>query len=598
MFKDGRVWIGKSETDNICIFPKMANRHGLIAGATGTGKTVTLKVLAESFSDAGVPVFLADAKGDIAGMCKEGVNSEDMIKRMEYFGLAEAGFNFDSYPVNFWDVYGEKGMPLRTTISEMGPLLLSRLMGLNDVQTDILNVVFKIADDNGLLLIDTKDLKKMLQFVSDNSKEFSMEYGNVPATSIAAIVRSVVALETDGGEQFFAEPALNIKDWMAIDQRGKGFIQILDCQKLMLNPKTYSMFLLWMISELFETLPEVGDCDKPKMVFFFDEAHMLFDGASKVLLEKIEQVVKLIRSKGVGIYFVTQNPTDIPDGVLSQLGNKIQHALHAYTPNEQKSMKAVAAGFRENPAFDTYTALGELGTGEALISVLGEDGVPTMVERAKILPPASYMGAIDEGTRNEKINNSMLYGKYNYFVDNESAYERLTAMYSEEEQKIAEEKAAAEKAKEEKKAEEAAAKEEEKAKAAEEKAKAAEEKAKAAEEAKAEKEAAKEAARLEKEEAAAAAKAEREAAKEAARLEKEEAKEQARLEKEEAKKANARKTAVKNATKGVASSAAGTIGRELGNALGSSVGGTFGKKLGGNLGASLGRGIIGTLFKL
>ncbi len=565
MFQDGRIWIGKTEAENLYIYPKMANRHGLIAGATGTGKTVTLKVLAESFSDAGVPVFLADAKGDLAGLCREGVNSEDMIRRMEYFGLAEAGFNFDAYPVNFWDVYGEKGMPLRTTISEMGPLLLSRIMGLNDVQTDILTIVFKIADDHQLLLIDTKDLKKMLQYVGDNAKEFGMEYGNIPAASIAAMIRAVVALESNGGEQFFAEPALNIKDWLALDGRGKGYIQVLDCQKLMLNPKTYSMFLLWMISELFETLPEVGDPEKPKMVFFFDEAHLLFDGAPRILLDKIEQVVKLIRSKGVGIYFITQNPRDIPDGVLAQLGNKIQHALHAYTPNEQKAMRAVAAGFRENPGFDTYTVLSELGTGEAVVSALGEDGIPTMAERARILPPASWFGAIDDGTRSDKINSSALYGKYNYYVDQFSAYERLTALYSEAEKRMEEERAAAELSK----AEEVAAAETEKARIA------------------AEKEAARETARLEKE-----------AAREAARLEKEEAREAARLEKEAAKRENNRKRAVKTATKGIASSAAGTIGREIGNTFGSSVGGSFGKKIGGNLGASLGRGIIGTLFKM
>ncbi|MCR5268811.1 MAG: DUF853 domain-containing protein [Lachnospiraceae bacterium] len=586
MYYDGKIWIGKSDNANVYIYPKMANRHGLIAGATGTGKTVTLKVMAESFSDAGVPVFLADAKGDLAGMCRPGVNSEDMIKRMEYFGLAEAGFDFTSYPVNFWDVYGEKGMPLRTTVSEMGPLLLARIMGLNDVQTDILNVVFKIADDNQLLLIDTKDLKKMLQFVSDNTKEFSMEYGNLPPTSLAAIVRAVVALESDGGEQFFAEPALDIKDWLATDNNGRGFIQVLDCQRLMQNPKTYSMFLLWMISELFETLPEAGDLEKPRMVFFFDEAHMLFDNAPRVLLEKIEQVVKLIRSKGVGIYFITQNPKDIPDGVLNQLGTKVQHALHAYTPNEQKAMRAAAAGLRENPAFDTYTVLSELGTGEALISVLGEDGVPTIVERSRVLPPASQMGAIDDGTRNEVINNCHLQSKYDYYVDNESAFERLTAYYSELEEKAAEERAAMERQHEE-----------ERAKAAEERAAERERLAAAKEEERervaAEKEriAAEKAAEKERIAAEKAAEKERIAAEKAAE------KERIAAEKAEAKKAEQKTRAIKTATKSVASSAAGTIGRELGNTFGKSVGGTFGKRLGGNLGASLGRGIMSTLFK-
>ncbi len=579
MFKDGKIWIGKNDEKDIYIYPQMANRHGLIAGATGTGKTTTLKVMAESFSDAGVPVFLADAKGDLSGMCKAGVNSEDMTRRMESFSLAEAGFDFSSYPVNFWDVYGEKGVPLRTTISEMGPLLLSRIMGLNDVQTDILNIIFKIADDNGLLLIDTKDLKKMLQYVSDNSKEFSLEYGNLPPTSLAAIIRAVVSLDSDGGEQFFAEPALDIKDWIATDMNGKGYIQILDCQKLMLNPKTYSMFLLWMISELYETLPEAGDLEKPRMVFFFDEAHMLFDSAPKILLDKIEQVVKLIRSKGVGIYFITQNPRDIPDGVLSQLGNKVQHALHAYTPSEQKAMRAAADGFRENPAFDTYTVLGELGTGEALISVLGEDGVPTIVEKARILPPQSLMGAIDDGTRNGYVTASSLYNKYNDYVDNESAYERLTAYYTEAEEAAAaeRERIAAEKAEEKERI--AAEKAEERERIAAEKA------------AEREKIAAEKAAEKERVAAERAAEKERVAAERAAE------KEKLAAEKAEAKKAEQKNRAIKSATKSVASSAAGTIGRELGNTFGKSVGGTFGKKLGGNLGASLGRGIMSTLFK-
>lgn len=580
MFYDNKIWIGKNEEKDIYIYPKMANRHGLIAGATGTGKTVTLKVMAESFSDAGVPVFLADAKGDLAGMCRKGEISEDMQKRIENFGLNERGFEFAEYPTNFWDVYAENGMPLRTTISEMGPLLLARIMDLNDVQTDILNIVFKIADDNNLLLIDTKDLKKMLQYVSDNSKEFSKEYGNLPPTSLAAITRAVVSLESDGGEQFFAEPALNIKDWLVKDYSGRGYIQVLDCQKLMLNPKTYSMFLLWMIGELYETLPEAGDLEKPKMVFFFDEAHMLFDNAPKVLLEKIEQVVKLIRSKGVGIFFITQNPKDIPGGVLSQLGTKVQHALHAYTPAEQKSMRAAADGFRENPAFDTYKVLGELGTGEALVSVLGEDGVPTIVERAKILPPKSQMGAIEDSVRREIIDGSILYGKYNYYVDNESAYERLTKYYEDAEAKAAADKEAAEKAEAEEKERIAAEKAAQKEKEAEEKAA---QKAKEAEEKAAQK--AKEA------EEKAAQKAAEKAAKEAEKAAEKEAK-------AAEKAAQKKKNAIKTATKNVASSTVGTIGRELGKSLGGSVGGSFGKSLGGNVGSALGRGIIGTLFKL
>lgn len=547
MIYDGKLLIGKTaENQDVYIYPKMANRHGLIAGATGTGKTTTLKVLAESFSDAGVPVFLADAKGDLQGMCKKGEMSEAVASRCEAMQLNDIGFNLKEYPVNFWDVYNENGIRLRTTISEMGPLLLSRIMGLNDTQTDILNIVFKIADDNGLLLIDTKDLKSMLTYVSDNNKELASEYGNLPTASLNVIIRAVVALESEGAEEFFAEPALNIKDWLAIDQNGRGFIQILECSKLMLNPKMYSMFLLWMISELYETLPEAGDLEKPKMVFFFDEAHMLFDAAPKVLLEKIEQVVKLIRSKGVGIYFITQNPKDIPDGVLAQLGNKIQHALRAYTPNEQKAMKAAADGFRVNPSFDTLKVLGELGTGEALISVLDESGVPTMVQRAKILPPQSYMGTISESQLLDKIEMSYLNGKYNYYVDNESAYERLTKIREDEEAlKVQEEKLA----KEEK------------------------------ERLKAEAEAQKQA---QKEELAAkkAALKEEEAAKKAAE-----------------KKASESNKAVKRVAKSVASSTAGTIGREIGNSVGKSVGGSFGKKIGGNMGSSLARGIIGTLFK-
>lgn len=553
MYYDGKIWIGKSGDENIYVYPRMSNRHGLIAGATGTGKTITLKVMAESFSDAGVPVFLADAKGDLSGMCSEGTISEDMQKRIDFFGLDGAGFNFKSYPVNYWDVYGENGIPLRTTISEMGPLLLARIMGLNDTQTDILNVIFKIADDNSLLLIDTKDLKSMLTYVSENSKELSGIYGNLPTVSLNAILRAVIALEADGGEQFFAEPALNIKDWLTVDSSGRGFIQVLDAQKLMLNPKMYSMFLLWMISELYETLPEAGDLDKPKMVFFFDEAHMLFDSAPKILLEKIEQVVKLIRSKGVGIYFITQNPRDIPDGVLSQLGNKVQHALHAYTPNEQKAMRAAVAGFRENPEFDTYTVLSELGTGEALVSALDEEGVPTIVKKVKILPPQSKMGIIDDSVRRGKIESAMLYGKYNYYVDNESAYERLTAIKQEQDAVKAEE----DRIKEEEKANAALAKQQEKERLA----------------------------------------AEKQAEKERIAAEKQAAKEKAAEEKAAEKAANAKKNSVKRAAKSVASSTAGTIGREVGNSLGKSVGGTFGKRIGGNVGASLARGIIGTLFK-
>lgn len=469
MYYDGKIWVGNSGDEKIYIYPKMANRHGLIAGATGTGKTVTLKVLAESFSDAGVPVFLADVKGDLAGMCMMGQESDSVKKRVETMGLAEAGFDFSAYPTTYWDIYGEKGMPLRATISEMGPLLLSRILDLNETQSDILTIIFKIADDEGLLLLDTKDLKSMIQYVSDHVKDYAMEYGNMAKQSLAAILRSVVALEAEGGDKFFGEPAVSIADWLCTDCSGKGAIQVLDCQKLIQNPTMYSTFLLWMMAELFETLPEAGDRPKPKMVFFFDEAHLLFDNASKTLLNKIEQVVKLIRSKGVGIYFITQNPADIPDDVLGQLGNKVQHALHAYTPKEQKGAKAAAQSFRENPEFDTYEVLSQLGIGEALVSVLDEEGIPTVVKQCKILPPQSQMGALEDETRKSEILNNLLYTKYTQELDRESAYELLTKKVAVEAGEAAEAKAAQAEEKQRLKAEEAAKKAEEKEKEAKEK---------------------------------------------------------------------------------------------------------------------------------
>ncbi|MGN1147402.1 MAG: helicase HerA-like domain-containing protein [Lachnospiraceae bacterium] len=444
MYQDSKILVGKAGEENVYIYPKMANRHGMIAGATGTGKTVTLKVLAESFSDCGVPVFLADVKGDLAGMCQTGTASESLQKRIDALGLQQEGFDFHAYPTTFWDVYGEKGLPLRTTISEMGPLLLSKIMGLNDTQEDILTIIFKIADDEGLLLIDTKDLRSMLQYVGENAKEYTLKYGNISKQSLGAITRALVALESEGGELFFGEPALNIADWFCTDCNGKGTIQILDCQKLINSPTMYATFMLWMMSELFETLPEAGDREKPKMVFFFDEAHLLFDNASKVLLEKIEQVVKLIRSKGVGIYFITQNPKDIPDGVLSQLGNKIQHALHAYTPAEQKGAKAAAQSFRVNPAFDTYETLIQLGIGEALVSVLDEEGIPTVVQRCSILPPQSQMGALDDTVREQQIKNNLLYIRYSNMTDRDSAYEFLQRLSLENAEKEQQEKEAAE----------------------------------------------------------------------------------------------------------------------------------------------------------
>ncbi len=426
MYRDGKIWVANNENgENVFLLPKMANRHGLIAGATGTGKTITLKVLAESFSDMGVPVFLADVKGDLSGMVQEGKDSEDMQKRIQKFGLAEAGFEYKKYPATFWDVFGQQGIPLRTTVSEMGPLLLSRILGLNDLQRDILSIAFKIADDQELLLVDTKDLKAMLNYISENKNEFAASYGNISPVSVAAIVRAIVSLEIAGADQFFFEPALDIKDWFQTDSDGKGMINILDSTSLINNGTLYATFLLWMMSELFETLPEVGDLDQPKMVFFFYEAHLLFKDTPKLLMDKIEQVVKLIRSKGVGIYFVTQNPRDVPDGVLAQLGNKIQHALHAYTPSDMKAVKAAADSFRENPEFKTADVIQELGTGEAVCSFLDETGTPTVCQKVKILPPQSLMGGIDASTRNREINSSKLYDKYFEPHDPDSAYEFL-----------------------------------------------------------------------------------------------------------------------------------------------------------------------------
>ncbi len=465
MFYDNKIWIGDANGEKVCIEPRMANRHGLIAGATGTGKTITLKVLAESFSDAGVPVFLADIKGDLSGMCRPGTDSEDMQKRIQKFGLGECGFNYQAYPSVFWDIYGQMGIPARTTVSEMGPVLLAKLMNLNDTQADILTIVFKIADDQNLLLVDTKDLKAMLQYVGDHSSELAMEYGNIAKQSVAAILRGVVALEAQGGEEFFGEPALNLSDWFFGGSGGKGAVNILDCRQLVHDTTLYSTFLLWMLSELFETLPEVGDMDKPRMVFFFDEAHLLFKDISKALCSKIEQVVKLIRSKGVGVYFITQSPKDIPDEVLGQLGNKIQHALRAYTPADEKAVKAAAASFRENPEFDTYEVLTSLGTGEAIISVLDEEGIPGIVKQCKILPPQSLMGPIADEEKKKEIAMNNLYLKYQNEVDPDSAYEFFQRMEKEEAIKQEQEAAAEAAAKEQA----AAAKAEEKERLAKEK---------------------------------------------------------------------------------------------------------------------------------
>jgi hypothetical protein len=401
----------------------MANRHGLIAGATGTGKTVSLRVLAESFSSIGVPVFMADVKGDLSGLPLPGGENPKVVERVQKLGLKD--FNFGGYPAVFWDVFGEQGHPVRTTISEMGPLLLSRILNLNEIQSGVLSIVFKIADDNGLLLLDLKDLKAMAQFVGDNAEQFKTQYGNISTASIGAIQRNLLTLGEQGGDKFFGEPALNLQDFMQTDRAGKGTINILTADKLMQSPRLYATFLLWMLAELFEQLPEVGDPQKPNLIFFFDEAHLLFDDAPKALVDKIEQVVRLIRSKGVGVYFVTQNPMDLPDTVLGQLGNRVQHALRAFTPKDQKSVKAAAETFRTNPKLNVVKAITELEVGEALVSVLDEKGSPTIVERAFVCPPHSRLSPLTPDERAQSIRGSVLYGHYEKMVDRESAYEKL-----------------------------------------------------------------------------------------------------------------------------------------------------------------------------
>ena len=424
-----KVWLATGE-NRVYLEPSMANRHGLIAGATGTGKTVTLKVLAESFSDMGVPVFVADIKGDLSGMCMPGKENKHILRSIETMGIT--GFDYTAYPVRFFDVYGKQGHPVRTTISEMGPELLSRLLGLNETQSGILRIVFRIADDQGLLLIDLKDLRSMVQYVGDNAKEYKLTYGNISSQSVGAIQRSLLALEDEGGDIFFGEPALEIADWIDWAEDGRGVMNILECQELFQHPLLYGTFLLWMLSELYEMLPEAGDLDKPKLAFFFDEAHLLFKDAPKALVEKVEQVVRLIRSKGVSVWFITQNPTDLPDSVLGQIGNRVQHALRAYTPNDQKALRAAARSFRENPAFDTEETLQALGVGEALVSVLDEKGVPSIVEKAGILPPRSSMSAAAETEMQSVLTASPLYQKYTQTEDRHSAYEALNSVRAEQ----------------------------------------------------------------------------------------------------------------------------------------------------------------------
>ena len=420
------IVIAKKTTDttqDIVLHSQFANRHGLIAGATGTGKTVTLKVLAESFSRLGVPVFLADAKGDVSSLAKAGVSSPKFDERLKTLNIESVPFA--ASPVMFWDLFGQQGHPIRTTISEIGPLLLAQMLNLNDTQEGVLSAVFRIADDQGLLLIDFKDLKAMLTYVSENAAELKAEYGNLSPASLGAIQRNLLALGDQGGEQFFGEPSLNILDFIQTDTQGQGYINILAADKLMNTPKLYATFLLWMLSELFEQLPEVGDMDKPKLVFFFDEAHLLFDNASPALQEKIEQVVRLIRSKGVGIYFITQNPLDLPESVLGQLGNRVQHALRAFTPKDQKAVKTAADTFRANPEFKVDQAITELAVGEALISCLDEQGTPQIVERGWVMPPYSSFTPITPEERQVIIGQSIVAGVYDQAVDRDSAYELL-----------------------------------------------------------------------------------------------------------------------------------------------------------------------------
>jgi hypothetical protein len=449
------IVIAKKTTNtqqDIILHSQLANRHGLIAGATGTGKTVTLKVLAESFSRLGVPVFLADAKGDMSGLAKAGSSSAKFDERLKLLNIAS--IPFAASPVIFWDLFGEQGHPIRSTVSEIGPLLLAQMLNLNDTQEGVLSAVFRIADDQGLLLIDFKDLKAMLSYVSENAAELKAEYGNLSPASIGAIQRNLLGLADQGGEQFFGEPSLNILDFIQTDSQGRGYINLLAADKLMNTPKLYATFLLWMLSELFEQLPEVGDMDKPKLVFFFDEAHLLFDNASAALQQKIEQVVRLIRSKGVGIYFVTQNPLDLPESVLGQLGNRVQHALRAFTPKDQKAVKTAAETFRANPEFKVDQAITELGVGEALISCLDEQGIPQMVERGWVMPPYSAFSPMTPEERKALMNQSIVAGVYEQVMDRDSAYELLQQKVAQQSQQAQ----ADERAKQQNKQQEALAK--------------------------------------------------------------------------------------------------------------------------------------------
>ena len=435
MYTDNGIYLGLADGQRVTMSLAMANRHGLITGASGTGKTVTMKVLAESFSDAGVPVFLCDIKGDVSGLAEPGARTDGMEKRIDRFGLRDI-FQYRPYPVTFWDVYQESGHPVRAAVSDMGPDLLARILGLTEAQEGVLHIVFRVADDNGLLLTDLKDLKAMLSYVGEHREELLTAYGNVSPQSLGGITRALIPLETQGGERFFGEPGLDILDLIRADAEGRGMINLLDCVKLARNPKLYATFLLWLMSELFERLPEAGDLEKPKLVFFFDEAHLLFSDAPKLLVQKIEQMVKLIRSKGVGVWFVTQSPGDIPDSVLAQLSGRIQHALRAYTPAEQKAVRAAAASMRPNPAFKTEEVIGELGVGEALVSLLDERGVPGVTQRTAIICPQSLMAPCGEATRQSCLAADGM-GRYDAAVDNDSAYELLSRRREEEESRAA-----------------------------------------------------------------------------------------------------------------------------------------------------------------
>ena len=454
MYKDNKILIGKSNEKELSILLDKANRHGLITGASGSGKTITLKVMAESFSDAGVPVFLADVKGDLGGTAAIGEASESLNSRLEKLGIKD--FEYKSFPVRFWDIFGEYGHPIRTSLDSVGPEILSMMLGLSEAQDGVLAIVFRIAQDNGWKLDDVKDLRLLLQYVGDNKNDFITKYGNITPQSVGVIQRCLLTLENQGADKFFGQPELDINDFISVDSTGHGMINILHAVELFQSPDLYASFLLWLLTSLFNKMPEVGDLDKPKMVFFFDEAHLLFNGMPAYRLKQITQVVKLIRSRGIGLYFISQSPTDIPDEVIAQLGNRVQHTLRAYTPSELKTVKVAADAFRENPKFDTKEAILALGTGEALISFQNEKGEPEIVEKATILPPQSKMGVLDDISRNKVINSSTLLGKYDELVERDSAFEELDKMLKEKLEAEAEAKRIADEAKQaEKEAKEA-----------------------------------------------------------------------------------------------------------------------------------------------